>query len=239
MNKLTNFHKNTVLTSIVISSILISTPSYGFNIGNFLGSIIDEIRGEMQSIRSLAEAEIDRTWAGIKSDARQAINNSIGQMGAPDPIKSSNDLKDLLAQEHSLPVAKEKAQDLERELTRASISAVMGSEGQRETANKISITTQTAQEAQNLAVQAQGMDASQNILKLMAGQNAQIVSMLAQQRTDSLQSRIDTTQSNLMLTQIAENSANQRKREDIQKRGLISVNHELAGISRLDPTYIR
>ncbi|GAX38807.1 hypothetical protein [Nodularia sp. NIES-3585] len=237
MKKITKTKKTTILAFFIVSGVLISTPSYGFNIGNFLGSILDDIRGELELIQSLAVAQIENTWSGIKEDAVASINDSIGSMGAPDPIKSGNDLKDRLASEYSLPVAQQKAQDLERELTRASISAIMGEQGQQETANKIQRTTETAQEAQSLAEQAQGMDATQNILKVMAGQNAQIVSMLAQQRTDSLQSRHDTAQTNLMLTQIAENSANQRKREDSQRIGLIAGNHELIGTLRLDPTY--
>ncbi|MDB9344578.1 hypothetical protein PN456_17255 [Nodularia spumigena CS-586/05] len=237
MKKLTKTNKITITTSVLLGGILISTPSYGFNIGNFLGSILDDIKGELELIQTLALKEIENTWSGIKADAQEAIQDSIGDMGAPDPIKSGKELKTRLGNKYSLPVAQEKAQDLERELTRASISAVLGEEGQQETANKIQKTTETAQEAQNLAEQAQDMDATQNVLKVMAGQNAQIVSLLAQQRTDSLQSRHDAAQTNLMLTQIAENLASQRKREDIQKVGLIAGNHELLGTLRLDPTY--
>ncbi|MCG6138323.1 MAG: hypothetical protein MET45_27490, partial [Nostoc sp. LLA-1] len=81
------------------------------------------------------------------------------------------------------------------------------------------------------------MDATQNILKVMAGQNAQIVSMLAQQRTDSLTARQDTAQTNLMLNQIAENLSNQRKSDDLQRIGINSMNHELIGLLRLDPSF--
>ncbi len=237
MKKLTKTKKITILASVLISGILISTPSYGFNIANFLGSIIDDIKGELQLIQSLAVAEIENTWAGIKADAVASLNDSIGDMGAPDPIKSGNELKNRLASEYSLPVAQQKAHKLERELTRASISAIMGEQGQQDTANKIQRTTQTAQEAQSLAEQAQDMDATQNVLKVMAAQNAQIVSLLAQQRTDSLQSRHDAAQTNLMLTQIAENLASQRQRENIQRIGLVAGNHELIGTLRLDPTH--
>lgn len=137
MKKLTKTNKIIIATSVILGGILMSTPSYGFNIGNFLGSILDDIKGELELIQSLAVAEIENTWAGIKQDAVASINDSIGSMGAPDPIKSGNELKNRLASEYSLPVAQQKAQDLERELTRASISAIMGQQGQQETANKI------------------------------------------------------------------------------------------------------
>lgn len=238
MKKLTKTHKITIATSIVLGGILTSTPSYGFiNIGNFLGSILDDIRGELELIQTLALTQIENTWSGIKADARAAIQDSVGDMGAPDPIQSGNELRNRLASQYSLPVAQEKAHKLERELARASISAILGEQGQQDTANKIQRTTQTAQEAQSLAEQAQEMDATQNVLKVMAAQNAQIVSLLAQQRTDSLQSRHDAAQTNLMLTQIAENLASQRQRENSQRIGLVAVNHELIGTLRLDPTH--
>lgn len=227
-----------ITTSLVVASILVSTPSYGFvNINNFLGSMLNDIKSEMQRARDLVKVEIDKTWAGIRQDARSAIESSIGSMGSPDPIKSSQELQARLASEYSLPVAREKAKHLERELNRAAISAVMNEAAQEETKKQIEKTAQTAQEAQSLANQAQGMDATQNILKAMAAQNAQIVSMLAQQRTDSLQSRQDTAQSNLMLNQIAEQVSNQNKKSETQRVGLISMNHELIGMLNLDPTY--
>lgn len=60
--------------------------------------------------------------------------------------------------------------------------------------------------------------------------------MLAQQRTDSLQARQDNSYSNLMLSQVAENTANARKKQDLNELGTLSLTHELIGISRLDPT---
>ncbi|WP_414545731.1 hypothetical protein [Nostoc sp. CCY0012] len=237
MTKISKNKKVAIGIAFTISSFLLVTPSYGFNLGNFLGSIFEEVKGELEIIQNLALTEIENTWEGIREDAKLAINNNVGEMGAPDPIKSSNELKRRLAEDLSLPVAKEKANDLERELNRASISAVIGLEGQQETARKIQQTTLTAQEAYTLAEQAQGMDATQNILKVMAGQNAQIVSMLAQQRTDSLTARQDTAQTNLMLNQIAENLSNQRKSDDLQRIGINSMNHELIGLLRLDPSF--
>jgi hypothetical protein len=236
MNKISKTQKTTIGVAIILGTLILAAPSYGFNLGNFLGSIFEEVKGELEIIQNLALNEIENTWEGIREDAKLAINNNLGEMGAPDPIKSGNELKRRLAEDLSLPVAKEKAHDLERELSRASISAVIGIEGQQETARKIEKTTLTAQEAHALAQQAQGMDATQNILKVMAGQNAQIVSMLAQQRTDSLTARQDTAQTNLMLNQIAENLSNQRKSEDLQRTGINSMNHELIGLLRLDPT---
>ncbi|MDZ7956204.1 hypothetical protein [Nostoc sp. DedQUE09] len=231
-----NRQKVAVLLSVTVVSLLLATPSYGLVISDFFSSLVDDIKGEVSQIQTWAKLQIDQSWAGIKKDAQAAIDNTVGEMGAPDPIASSDELKNRIADTYSLPVAKEKGQDLERELTRASIISVVGKTGQADTYQKIEKTTQIAQDAKTIADQAQDMDASQNVLKAIAAQNGLVVSMLAQQRTDSLQARQDNSYSNLMLTQVAENTANARKKQDLNELGTLSLAHELIGISRLDPT---
>jgi len=238
MNKLKRFSL-TVFISSGVASLLITAPSYGLslNLDSFLASIKSQIEGEMSQIRSIASDKINNLWAAAQEDANSAINGATGVMGAPDPVESGQRLKVALASDSDWALASIQAQDLQREITKASVSGVLGQQGQQDTSNKIDQTAQTAQDASNLGQQAQEMNASQNILKVIAAQNAQIVSMLAQQRTDSLQSRSDTAQSNMMLTQIAEQLAANRQKEDIQQEGLISLNLEVAAMSVLDPTY--
>ncbi|AUB44613.1 Methyl-accepting chemotaxis protein (plasmid) [Nostoc flagelliforme CCNUN1] len=231
-----NHQKVAVLLSATVVSLLLATPSYGLVISDFFSSIVDDIKGEVSQIQTWTKSQIDQSWAGIKKDAQAAIDNTVGEMGAPDPIASSDELKNRIADTYSLPVAKEKGEDLERELTKASITSVIGITGQADTSQKIEKTTQIAQDAKSIADQAQEMNASQNILKAIAAQNGLVVSMLAQQRTDSLQARQDNSYSNLMLTQVAENTANARKKQDLNELGTLSLTHELIGISRLDPT---
>ncbi|MBD2511185.1 hypothetical protein H6G91_28700 [Nostoc muscorum FACHB-395] len=238
MNKLKRFSL-TVFISSGVASLLITAPSYGLslNLDSFLASIKSQIEGEMSQIRSIASDKINTLWAAAQEDANSAINSATGVMGAPDPVESGQRLKVALASDSDWALASIQAQDLQREITKASVSGVLGQLGQQDTSKKIDQTAQTAQDASDLGHLAQEMNASQNILKVMAAQNAQIVSMLAQQRTDSLQSRSDTAQSNMMLTQIAEQLAANRQKEDIQQEGLISLNLEVAAMSVLDPTY--
>lgn len=160
-----NHQKVAVLLSATVVSLLLATPSYGLVISDFFSSIVDDLKGEVSQIQTWTKSQIDQSWAGIKKDAQAAIDNTVGEMGAPDPIASSDELKNRIADTYSLPVAKEKGQDLERELTRASIISVVGKTGQADTSQKIEKTTQIAQDAKTIADQAQDMDASQNVLK--------------------------------------------------------------------------
>ena len=76
--------------------------------------------------------------------------------------------------------------------------------------------------AQQLAEDAQNADSSQDVLKAIAAQNAQVVSMLGQVRTDALQQRNDTQNTNLMLNQVAENGVEQNRTQRVIASGLTS-----------------
>ncbi|WP_229548664.1 hypothetical protein [Nostoc sp. CHAB 5836] len=224
------------IASATFGSLFIAAPSYGISINDFFSSIVSDLKGEVSEIQAWAKDEINSAWADIKENANAAIDSSIGQLGAPDPIASADQLKNTLKDDYSYPVAQEKAQKLERELTLGSVASVIGKKGQQQTQEKIDTTAQIAQQAKGIADEAQNMDASQNILKAIASQNALIVSMLAEQRTDSLLARQDNAYSNLMLTQVAEHLDSQRQKENSQEYGRLSLVHEVVLNARLDPT---
>lgn len=225
-----------VILSATVGSFLIAAPSYGISINDFFSSIVSDLQGEVSEIQAWASDEINSAWGDIKENANAAIDSSIGQLGAPDPIASAEQLKNTLKDDYSYPVAQEKAQKLERELTLGSIASVIGKKGQQQTQEKIDTTAQIAKLAKGIADEAQNMDASQNVLKAIASQNGLIVSMLAQQRTDSLLARQDNAYSNLMLTQVAEHLDSQRQKENSEEDGRLSLVHEVVLNARLDPT---
>ncbi len=225
-----------VILSATVGSLLIAAPSYGISINDFFSSIVSDLQGEVSEIQAWASGEINSAWGDIKENANAAIDSSIGQLGAPDPIASAEQLKNTLKDDYSYPVAQEKAQKLERELTLGSIASVIGKKGQQQTQEKIDTTAQIAKLAKGIADEAQNMDASQNVLKAIASQNGLIVSMLAQQRTDSLLARQDNAYSNLMLTQVAEHLDSQRQKENSQEDGRLSLVHEVVLNARLNAT---
>lgn len=225
-----------VILSATVGSLLIAAPSYGISINDFFSSIGSDLQGEVSEIQAWAKGEINSAWGDIKENANAAIDSSIGQLGAPDPIASAEQLKNTLKDDYSYPVAQEKAQKLERELTLGSIASVIGKKGQQQTQEKIDTTAQIAKLGKGIADEAQNMDASQNVLKAMAAQNGLIVSMLAQQRTDSLLARQDNAYSNLMLTQVAEHLDSQRQKENSQEDGRLSLVHEVVLNARLNAT---
>jgi hypothetical protein len=223
--------------SIVVTGLVASAPSYAISlpIPDFIGSILDDVKSEYTRLEKEVRQKVDDSWANIATDAREAIQAALGDMGTPDPDKSTEDLRARLRNSRSLPETKQLTQRLERDLTRASVSSTLGLEGQKNTSEKITATTQIAQETQNLAQQAQSMDASQNVLKVIAAQNAQMVSAITRFHSDSLASRQDTAQSNMMLTQMADSLANSNSREELMITGQAALTQELVAMSLLDP----
>jgi hypothetical protein len=226
-----------VILSATVGSLLVAAPSYGITINDFFSYIVSDLQSEVGEIQAWAKEEINSTWADIKENANAAIDSSIGQLGAPDPIASAEQLKDSLKDDYSYPVAQQNAQELERQLTLASVASVVSLTGQEKTQAKIETTAQIAQQAKDISDEAQNMDASQNVLKAIAAQNGLIVSMLAQQRTDSLSARQDNAYSNLMLTQVAQHLDSQRQKENSEEDGRLSLLHEVVLNARLDPTF--
>lgn len=224
-------------SSIVLAVVSISTPSlaFGLPIPNFISSIFNDVREEYSRLEKEVRQQIDDSWANISTDAKEAIQAAIGEMGTPDPTLSTEQLRERLRNSRSLPETKTLTGRLERDITRAAVKSTLGLEGQQDTKEKIEATTRISQETQALAQQAQSLDASQNILKVLAAQNAQMVSAITRFHADSLAARQDSAQTNLMLSQVAENMANATTKEELRTTGQASLTQELVFMSVLDP----
>ncbi|MDF5731361.1 MAG: hypothetical protein PUP92_26000 [Rhizonema sp. PD38] len=233
--------------TIGIITLLSATPSYAtsLNINSFLNQVLSKFNDYFVETKSELSLAINENWGGLKGEANTATNNSTGTLGLPDPVSSADQLKDQLKdkgswnESNTVEGAIAAGKNLERETTRATVESVLGKQGQERTQNEIEATQGTAADAQDLATQAQSMDASQNILKVIAAQNAQIVSMLGQSRTDGLQQRHDAQQTNLMLSQIAELGASDRRRQNLTMDGITAQYTQIAGFSSLKTTAVK
>ncbi|QDL12741.1 hypothetical protein DP113_33980 (plasmid) [Brasilonema octagenarum UFV-E1] len=229
-------------SAIGLVTLLSAAPSYAFSVKDFFNEILGELNSYFEETKNELTAVINESWGGMKGEAKTATNNSTGTMGLPDPVESADKLKDQLKatgnwnESNTVEGAVAAGNELERETTRATVESVLGKVGQERTKKEISQTQQTVTEVQELANQAQDMDASQNILKVISAQNAQIVSMLGQSRTDGLQQRHDVQQTNLMLSQIAEQGASDRRRQNLIMDGITAQYMEISGFSSLKTT---
>jgi hypothetical protein len=239
-----------ILSSCVLVAIALPKDALAIDLGgqieNFFNQTFGYINGYFNEVANQLKKEVDESWENLQKDAQAAIEESTGNMGIPDPTAASQILADKLrdkggiaAESSSVIGAVEAGKQLERDSTRAAVASVLGKAGQQRTQSEIDATNKTVGQAQQLAEDAQNMDASQDVLKVIAAQNAQIVSMLGQVRTDGLQARHDAQQTNLMLNQIAESQAEQNRARRVLTTGMTSQYLELTGWSRLDPAYVK
>lgn len=248
MNKKTKSKANKKIVigaTVGVVSLFLAAPSYAITIdvNSIFTKVVQGVNGYFEQIKADTLASVEEKWGGLKEDAKKATNESIGSMNMPNPVSAGDQIKQAIITkggsykdnnivEGGIAASKE----LERNTTRASVESVLGKVGQQRTKKEIETTQQTVLDAQTLANDAQGMDASQNILKVIAAQNAQVVSMLGQQRTDGLQQRHDAQQANLMLSQIAEQGASERQRQNLQIDGLAAQSLEISAYSSLRTT---
>lgn len=239
-----------IASGFILAAITVPSNAFAIDLGgeldNFFNQTFGYINGYFNEVANQLKEEVDKSWGNLQKDAQAAIEESKGNMGIPDPTAASQKLADKLqekggiaAESSTIIGAVEAGKQLERDSTRATVASVLGKEGQQRTQSEIDATNKTVGEAQQLAEDAQNMDASQDVLKAIAAQNAQIVSMLGQVRTDGLQARHDAQQTNLMLNQIAESQSEQNRARRVLSTGMTSQYLELTGWSRLDPAYVK
>jgi hypothetical protein len=239
-----------IVSGFILAAITVPSNAFAIDLGgeldNFFNQTFGYINGYFNEVANQLKEEVDKSWGNLQKDAQAAIEESKGNMGIPDPTAASQKLADKLqekggiaAESSTIIGAVEAGKQLERDSTRATVASVLGKEGQQRTQSEIDATNKTVTEAQQLAEDAQNMDASQDVLKAIAAQNAQIVSMLGQARTDGLQARHDAQQTNLMLNQIAESQSEQNRARRVLSTGMTSQYLELTDWSRLDPAYVK
>jgi len=239
-----------IVSGFILAAITVPSNAFAIDLGgeldNFFNQTFGYINGYFNEVANQLKEEVDKSWGNLQKDAQAAIEESKGNMGIPDPTAASQKLADKLqekggiaAESSTIIGAVEAGKQLERDSTRATVASVLGKEGQQRTQSEIDATNKTVGEAQQLAEDAQNMDASQDVLKAIAAQNAQIVSMLGQVRTDGLQARHDAQQTNLILNQIAESQSEQNRARRVLSTGMTSQYLELTGWSRLDPAYVK
>jgi predicted RND superfamily exporter protein len=235
--------KGVIIGAIIgVATLLIAAPSYAFSLDSLFQGVIGEVKGYFEQTKEEVTAAINEKWGGLKNEAKVAVQKETGAMKLPNPVGAADKLKEQLKEKGSwnesntVEGAVVASKELERETTRATIESVLGQKGQERTKKEIEATEGTVSQVQQIADEAQTMDASQDVLKAIAAQNAQIASMLGQSRTDGLQQRHDAQQTNLMLSQIAEQGASERKRQNLAVDGINAQFMQLTGYSSLKIT---
>ncbi len=236
------------LSLLSTTPLLFTNPAHALNISEFFDDIIGEVEGYASTFLEKAEGEITAKWEGIKEDAKSAINSSVGDMGMPNSIKASEQLKKEIGDKQTIAQKATRAEELERALNRQSVEAIIGEEGQKFTFDSIEDTEEvatkskeSAEKTNSLAEAAQSARSSQDVLKAISAQqaalseqNSQIAWLLSKQRSDNLKNQMAQAQGNLMLGQIAENQAAEDRGKKVQRNANTATIAEMATMLQLD-----
>lgn len=232
--KLRKFQKTKILSTFAVSLTLCgiaSLPASAVTL-DFLGNNpLSDLFGQIQRYFDRAESYISQALAekikpleeAVNEDFQTAINSAIGVLGLPDPITARKGVEETLSDSDVAVNPLDRAtNEVDRQITRSTAAATLGTEGQQRTQQEITATKQSVDLVQQQAQQAQEEVVTQNVMKRIAQQNTQISAMLGAMRNDSLQSAQRQELANINLTNISRSldSQNQAKSSEMVGAGL-------------------
>jgi hypothetical protein len=138
-----------------------------------------------------------------------------------------------LAQSDTVQAAAETANEIDRQLTRAQVDAVLSQSGQAATRDKITWMENTIGQVQQHADSAQVAVSTQDAIKAMAQQNARQSEVLGAVQSELLQSRQDTQLTNLNLANISQNLDQEARARRLQDLGSALDTLQISSQARL------
>lgn len=228
--------KKQLIVAILTSSFLwnLSSPPAQAAPLDFLGdNPFSDLLAQIQQFIDHAEQYIDQVISEkiqpledlVQADLQSAFKEAKGALGLPDPIAARQEIEDTLSETDIAVNPLEKAtNEADRQITRASAAAVLGTEGQQQTAEELGITQNSVDAVQQQASAAASEVVTQNVMKQIAQQNVQMSSLLGSLRKDSLQTAQRQELTNLNLTNISRSldGQNQVRQSEVVGAGMES-----------------
>lgn len=153
----------------------------------------------------------------MQGDIQAVVDESIGALGLPDATEVRHKVEDIAAQQdNAVDIVDKAANEIDRQITRASSDAILSKEGQQRTNEQVEDTQISIEQVEEEGEAAQDDVVTQNVMKHMARQNTQIAGILGAIRTDALKSQVSSGLTNLNLTNISrtldgQNQAHQKE----------------------------
>ncbi|WP_242044803.1 hypothetical protein [Anabaena azotica] len=128
--------------------------------------------------------EFSKQWEGLNSDIKAAIDSTVGDLGIPDPLESGKKIRGIvegrevdLVQTSSQAQGRDAQRSWNQSYTYSLSQSVLGGDGQKTQAREIEVGNDAVQTSSDLSDEAQNDVITQDILKKMAVQNVQSVSL--------------------------------------------------------------
>lgn len=189
-----------------------AAPSRAVNVplggGGFLNGLLNQFlqyfEEAQQYISQVINDKIQPLEESINADLQNALGQAKGVLGIPDPIATRKTVESSLSNSAEPINSQERAtNEIDRQITRATASATLSQEGQQRTQEQLQITKQAVQTVQQQAQIAQSDVVTQNVMKRIAAQNAEISGVLGSMRQDMAQDAQRQELANVNLTNIS------------------------------------
>lgn len=241
---LTSPKKKLIAVSAVVTiSLLSATPSYAFEIGGLLDSLLSDIGMYFEGIATDLIATFEEEWTDLGDEVEEAV--VVGEMGFPDIGASVRNLKEQLLDEGKGSSryggttggkAVMAGIDLETGIIVGAAEATLGEAGQNLAQRKLDATEQSLTEITKLANSAETETSSQEILRAIAGQLGHSAEHSALIASSVVEQAKTQAEANLALANISKLQAAERNKKSLETLGASSEILEMARFSRLENT---
>jgi len=194
------------MLSMALAGLVATQPAQAqtFNLLDLFG----QIQQYSTDLHNYVQTTISSFLSAAQGELQSAVNGAIGSLGLPDPIKvrATINLRNSKVDpfEFSATIRQgSTGSELDRQITRGAVGAVLGVGGQTRTQSDIDFTNATISESASLSDQAQSAVATQDVMKFVAQQMYQQTEIMGALRNDNLYSRQDAQFTNLNLANIS------------------------------------
>ncbi|WOD39874.1 hypothetical protein [Nodosilinea sp. E11] len=217
------------LIPILATTLLVAPvrPTAASQVDTTFTDIFGIFRQAFETSKTYIEQTISGLLTPLPGDLDGVIQNALGDLGLVDPNRVRSEistelatiLEGDLAQSDSIYAGIETANEVDRQLTRAQVDAVLGQTGQAATRDKITWIEGTIGQVQQHADSAQTAVSTQAAIKQMAQQNARQSEILGAVQSELLQSRQDAQLTNLNLANMSQNLDQEARARRLQELG--------------------
>ena len=231
------------LIPILATTLLLAPvkPAAASQVDTTFNDIFGIFRQAFEEVRAYVEQTITDVMDSLPGELDGVIHNAVGDLGLVDPNLVRSEIAEELAatltgdlaQSDTVQAAAETANEIDRQLTRAQVDAVLSQSGQAATRDKITWMENTIGQVQQHADSAQVAVSTQDAIKAMAQQNARQSEVLGAVQSELLQSRQDTQLTNLNLANISQNLDQEARARRLQALGSALDTLQISSQARL------
>ncbi|MFQ4140572.1 hypothetical protein PGN35_030075 [Nodosilinea sp. PGN35] len=202
-------------------------PAAASQVDTTFTDIFSIFRQAFETSKTYIEQTLSGLLTPLPGDLEAVIQNALGDLGLVDPNRVRSAIAEELttilagdlAQSDRIYAGLETANEVDRQLTRAQVDAVLGQTGQAATRDKITWIEDTIGQVQQHADSAQTAVSTQAAIKQMAQQNARQSEILGAVQSELLQSRQDAQLTNLNLANMSQNLDQEARARRLQSLG--------------------